>query len=475
MAESDRGAPVEQVSLTEQATQQSDGQQQSTPLKWTICSINQGFYVTTDLSREELDEVLRSEDKDKWDKYLCHDNIKRMKVISFSDCQLRKIPMSICQIPSLTRLYFGMNKLDSIPSEFAQLENLTNLNLSGNQFSRVPEAIGRLRNLKVLTMQRNKLTNEGLETLKQNIQLEELSLASNQLSKELPHSVCQLKSLTLLDLRNNRIDSLTEEIANLTELRVLNVRQNHLYSLPKSMWKLVHLKLACFAENMITSVKFGAFSKLPELKDLCLYSNRLENKQELEKFLELFKTKGKLLRLAENRASITRAITCDSPFEYYSHDVTFLHDGTEEVASWVQRAQRHLKIDNISSTMKTPHHKSVEILRDVRTCHVVIPVFTQRFHQMVDQDDPSGANLRDALDAFVNRGRLSNFLLVFYETCVLSNKWFGRQSITVPTNVESELDDGSNGYDDHLDKLCNLVREMKGDRVRLSSTCMPHP
>ena len=95
-------------------------------------------------------------------------------------------------------------------------------------------------------------------------------------------------------------------ISSLQQLRVLNVRQNHLYELPRSIGKLVHLKLACFAENCISLVKFGAFLRLPHLKDLCLFSNRLENKQELERYLELFKSKGKLLRLAENRASVSR-------------------------------------------------------------------------------------------------------------------------------------------------------------------------
>ena len=101
---------------------------------------------------------------------------------------------------------------------------------------------------------------------------------------------------------------------------------------------------------------------------------------------------------------------------------------------------------------------------------------------MVDQQDPTGANLRDALDGLVKRdgggtARSGNFLLVFYERdCVLSNRWFGHESIMVQTHVEGEVglvEEGST-QSDVFEELCNLVKIMKGDRVRISSTCMPH-
>ena len=91
----------------------------------------------------------------------------------------------------------------------------------------------------------------------------------------------------------------------LQELRVLYVRGNCFKRLPDSIGELKRLKVACFAENCIDSVKYGIFVRLQNLKDLCLYSNRLEDKEELEKYIEIFKTKGKLLRAGENRAPIS--------------------------------------------------------------------------------------------------------------------------------------------------------------------------
>ena len=86
----------------------------------------------------------------------------------------------------------------------------------------------------------------------------------------------------------------------------MNVRGNDIKSLPASINSLKRLKEACFAGNRIESVDFGSFLRLPDLKDLCLFANRLEDKDELEKFVDLFKRKGKLLRVAENRAEISQ-------------------------------------------------------------------------------------------------------------------------------------------------------------------------
>ena len=90
------------------------------------------------------------------------------------------------------------------------------------------------------------------------------------------------------------------------ELRILDVRGNDLKSVPESIGELKHLKFACFAENVIEKVNLAVFLDLPDLKDLCFFSNRLENRDEMEDYIHCFKAQGKLLRVGENRVDISQ-------------------------------------------------------------------------------------------------------------------------------------------------------------------------
>lgn len=50
-------------------------------------------------------------------------------------------------------------------------------------------------------------------------------------------------------------------------------------------------------------------------------------------------------------------VTCDSPYEFYRHDVTFIYDGSEAVGNWVKRAKDFLEKESITSTVSlTKYH-----------------------------------------------------------------------------------------------------------------------
>ena len=92
-----------------------------------------------------------------------------MKIASFADCNLDKIPTSMCNLTELTRLYLTINNLKSLPTEFGLLDKLTTLKLGWNHFTTIPKALGNLPQLRILSMQNNKLTNDGLGRFKMQI------------------------------------------------------------------------------------------------------------------------------------------------------------------------------------------------------------------------------------------------------------------------------------------------------------------
>ncbi|EJD73843.1 hypothetical protein LOAG_18764 [Loa loa] len=127
-----------------------------------------------------------------------------------SDNRFAHLPLCICEMCSMETLRIRNTGLRSIPSAVQLLQSLTYLDLSGNQLMNIPSALF-------------------------SIPLQILLLTGNRL-EYIPREIRQLSnSLRELDASCNKLKSLPADIALLKSLRVLNVRDNQLTHLPSGL------------------------------------------------------------------------------------------------------------------------------------------------------------------------------------------------------------------------------------------------
>lgn len=106
--------------------------------------------------------------------------------------------------------------------------------------------------------------------------LRDLKLGSNNLCGELSFAISSLRSLEVLDLRNNQLTSLPESIAELTRLRILDVSQNGLRSLPLDILQQLPLTELSASKNKLAGVLAGVGEmELPQLQILDVSVNSL--------------------------------------------------------------------------------------------------------------------------------------------------------------------------------------------------------
>jgi Leucine-rich repeat (LRR) protein len=117
-----------------------------------------------------------------------------------------------------------------------------------------------------------------------------LDALTQWINKFKPVTVTDLKTMTVLDLRYNKLTSLPDSIKYLKNLLVLDVRHNQLTSLPESIGQLENLQELWLNYNRLTSLP-ESIGHLHELEVLCLYGNQLtsvpESIGQLKKLLGL--------------------------------------------------------------------------------------------------------------------------------------------------------------------------------------------
>lgn len=100
------------------------------------------------------------------------------------------------------------------------------------------------------------------------VNLEKLSIQLNKI-RFLPPSICEMKSLSYLDVHFNEIHGLPHAIGRLTNLEVLNLSSNFgdLTELPETIGDLTNLRELDLSNNQIRALPdtFGRLEKLTKL------------------------------------------------------------------------------------------------------------------------------------------------------------------------------------------------------------------
>ncbi|KAM3421454.1 hypothetical protein BST61_g1847 [Cercospora zeina] len=163
---------------------------------------------------------------------------------------------------------------DATGNQFGGLELL---DLHGNSLQALPMGLRRLERLTHLNITHNKLESSALDVITQISTLKELKIGNNNLTGNLPSSLCALTKLEVLDIQANRFLGLPEAIADLTRLRVLNVSGNQLTALPmEALAQLPLIELDASSNALIASLfPLGAPGRHPTLQSLNISNNSL--------------------------------------------------------------------------------------------------------------------------------------------------------------------------------------------------------
>ena len=141
---------------------------------------------------------------------------KNLRFLSLSDNPFTYLPPVICQLENLRSLWLENIGLTSFPSDVCSIVSLEKLSLAGNSISEIGEEIGNLVNLRWLSLAKNKLLHlrcrdsENCAHISKLVKLEILVLHDN-LSSEFPLVLCSLQNLASVNLKRNKIFSLSSD------------------------------------------------------------------------------------------------------------------------------------------------------------------------------------------------------------------------------------------------------------------------
>uniref|UniRef100_A0A0E0MCZ5 Receptor kinase-like protein Xa21 n=1 Tax=Oryza punctata TaxID=4537 RepID=A0A0E0MCZ5_ORYPU len=206
-------------------------------------------------------------------------------------------------LPNLRQLTIGINFFHGdIPSSLANASNLGKIDMSENNFTGVvPVSIGKLANLTRLNLEMNQLHAhskqdwEFMDSLANGTQLQEISIARNQMEGEVPGSLGNFSvQLQYLFLGQNQLSgSFPSGIANFPNLIILGLDYNRFSGsvpqwlggyVPYSLSNLSHLTEILLDRNQFIGTIPSSFGNLQFLTTITISDNNLHGSVPKEIF-----------------------------------------------------------------------------------------------------------------------------------------------------------------------------------------------
>jgi Leucine-rich repeat (LRR) protein len=185
--------------------------------------------------------------------------LENLEALHVDENMLTTLPEQIGSLHKLHVLIAHTNQLTTLPSSFGALGNMQNLDLKKNQLESTDDALARLSRLKFLDLRQNKLV--VFPVLPEGAALDQVFLGYNALSEIDEASISRIKdSVTVLDMRDNKLAALPANIACLYRLKTLDVANNDLPDLPPGLGYLKHLNHFVVDGNPLRAIRRAVIS-----------------------------------------------------------------------------------------------------------------------------------------------------------------------------------------------------------------------
>ena len=185
-----------------------------------------------------------------------HDDISRLdelETLDLSHNELSTLPPSIGYLTKVTSLNLAQNRLRELPSEVSFLRDLATLELTNNCLEDLPDSMSELGKLERLHLRHNALSK--MPNLRNCSHLKEMHLGNNRLTEVTAEDVKNVPNVAVLDLRDNKVNSIPDEMADLQSLQRLDLVNNDLHSVPPALGTLPHLNALSLEGNPIKTIR----------------------------------------------------------------------------------------------------------------------------------------------------------------------------------------------------------------------------
>ncbi|KAJ8306189.1 hypothetical protein KUTeg_016734 [Tegillarca granosa] len=180
-------------------------------------------------------------------------NLPKLEDLDISHNAITGLPEGIGNMRKLRKLNVSHNKISYIPIEIGTMTELRLLDANNNQLEYVPPEIGNLKNIEQLYLRHNKL--KELPLLEFCSNLKELHLGNNGLLAVSAEFLKKLESVTVLDLRDNKLSEFPPEVSFMSNLERIDLSNNNLSQLPFSLGGIQSLNSIVLDGNPMKTIR----------------------------------------------------------------------------------------------------------------------------------------------------------------------------------------------------------------------------
>ncbi|NWR61649.1 LRC40 protein, partial [Bucorvus abyssinicus] len=182
-----------------------------------------------------------------------------LEELDLSNNRLTDIPTSFALLTSLVRLNLSCNQLRTLPADISTMTGLRQLDCTKNYLETIPPQLATMASLEQLYLRKNKL--RALPEFPSCVLLKELHAGENQIEIINAENLKHLNSLSVLELRDNKIKSVPDEITLLQKLERLDLSNNDISRLPYTLGNLPQLKFLALEGNPLRTIRRDLLQK----------------------------------------------------------------------------------------------------------------------------------------------------------------------------------------------------------------------
>ncbi|KAF2884862.1 hypothetical protein ILUMI_21339 [Ignelater luminosus] len=240
------------------------------------------------------------------------ENLKKLSLLELSHNSIETVSLfAFYDLENLKFISLATNKLHTIPQNlFINNKLIERIFLNGNpNLVELPNRLfSNLTKLNTVTLSECGLKYLPEDLFLESINLQDISLDTNQI-EYLPNKIFRnLENLENIDLGYNKIKELPKDLfSTTTKLKSVNLENNHLISIKKTYFEhLQILEILDLKNNQINEIDVEAFRRNRDLEEIILANNQFD----LPKTVTLFDNNLKLKRINLSNNNIT-SITDD--------------------------------------------------------------------------------------------------------------------------------------------------------------------